>query len=179
MLHCRDITAPHVFASWALGLGALEKDAVDSFDRGGCSDVVKLKPPEGFVDASFMCSSTSLPSICPESCGCNSSVAWAPPHTNKNMFFCPRLCNRTQRLCFTSVRSDYTANGSLATGPYVGYACVFPFNYKWKAYTACTFADWPVPWCAVATKGDTIIKWGDCPRDQHCTANTRGGLILP
>merc|ERR1712039_263248 len=96
--------------------------------------------------------------------------AWSAYHTSVNTAFCPHRCKQAQQLCFTTVRRDYTTKVKAKRGPHAGYACIFPFNYKGKAYTGCTSVDWPVPWCAVVTMGGANVAWGDCPRHSNCSA---------
>merc|ERR1712187_372238 len=98
-----------------------------------------------------------MPAVCPEACGCDPNSTWTQYHSRVQQF-CPHSCKAGTPLCFTSVRS-YSSNYSSDDGPFPGYACVLPFQYKAQTYTSCTSTDWEVPWCAIAVdaSGDNAL----------------------
>ena len=54
-----------------------------------------------------------------------------------------------------------------------GGACVFPFAYKGKKYTACTTVDnGHTPWCATSSKGGSSGPWGNCQKTALCKRAT-------
>lgn len=62
--------------------------------------------------------------------------------------------------------SVYTLSGNDKYAP-----CVFPFIYKGKKYTECTYKDCKhnKSWCATTSNYDKDHKWGHCQTDDDVT----------
>jgi len=154
--------------SWQAGLGPAELTAYN-MTRGlklGCPEIVKKGTDTGKI-AERVCETTSLPALCPTSCGCGGPL-WANSHIAANGDYCPRSCpmdGRKERLCFT-VKGEHNNTYSSHQGPLIGYACQFPFAYQGKEYSECTTDGWPVPWCSIAYREGYSYHWGDC--DETC-----------
>ena len=132
--------------------------ALVAFETGGCSAVAKLDI--GAKLQAKLCEESSLPAMCPESCGCNVSVPYDFSHTAR-LHYCPQSCNRSESTCVT-ILGDHNASSS-GFGPKVGYPCLFPFVYEDITYTSCTSKDWIGPWCAITMRDGLLSHWGDCP----------------
>jgi hypothetical protein len=168
-LPCTDTTTHSLFTSWSMGFGdAVLRDDTNTsllrdlasvaFDAGGCTDVAKLDIGAGLQ--AKLCEESSLPALCPESCGCNASAPYHFTHTYR-MHFCPQSCNRTTPTCVT-IAGDHEEPSS-GFGPKAGFPCIFPFLYEGNTYTSCTSKDWVGPWCAITLRDGFLHHWGDCP----------------
>lgn len=169
---CVDSTDHNLFASWSKGAGdatakesgsLISNDLVAAFENGGCPEVAQVDLGAGL--GAKICEESSLPTICPESCGCNNSAPYTYAQAQR-VHFCPYSCKKSRPLCMTTV-GNHTAEPG-AFGPLVGYACVFPFKYKSISYDTCTSEDWSGPWCAVTVNDGVVGHWGDCDNSAPC-----------
>lgn len=169
-LSCVDTNASDVFIDWLQGIGdaagsskgLLADDLRAAFGRGGCPAVTAVDTGAGVGTKRNLCSESSLPAICPVSCGCNPSSAWSHLHAIRHDF-CPYRCGIRNRTCLTVPVNHSVPTGSY--GPLVGFACALPFKYEGKTYNSCTSTDWSGPWCAVTLSPSekSSLHWGDCP----------------
>jgi len=173
-LPCSDTLESDVFLLWLQGTGdarsasggLLADEAPASFERGGCNAVAHIDVGEGRT----LCMESSLPAICPASCGCDENATWSSAHAWR-VDYCPRACGRRQPTsCLTVSRKHIVDTG--VYGPFAGFPCIFPFDYKGKTYNHCTTGktdnnctsfDCIVPWCAVTLKKGRVFQWGTCP----------------
>mmetsp|Transcript_141528 Transcript_141528/g.271694 ORF Transcript_141528/g.271694 Transcript_141528/m.271694 type:complete len:246 (+) Transcript_141528:268-1005(+) len=178
-LPCEDTKSRDVFIRWLEGVGQgvnysggkLWYDLNSKWNEGGCDGVAAADL--GSEDSSRACASTSLPSICPQACGCDKSQTWNSNHAGE-MHFCPYSCKRNnQPPCITNYVPITTMQPG-SRGPMVGFPCQFPYLYKGLTYNKCTWLDWTGPWCPVALLDGVSYRWGDCPNNTEACVCPNG-----